>query len=185
MIANVETYRFSVQEYEKLGEAGIFHEDDRVELLEGEIIILAPIGKRHIKAVRRLNRILNRCFADVCFVDCQSPVILDRYSEPQPDILLVALSIDDGDEKPRPADVFLAVEVADSSLHYDATAKLCAYARSGILEYWIVNLTESRVEVYRQPQGETYAEHFHRSSGESLAPAAFPDRLVAVADILP
>ena len=185
MIAHIGTYRFSVEEYEKLGAAGIFHEDDRVELLEGEIIIMAPIGKHHIKAVRRLIRVLNRRYADLCFVDCQSPVVLDNFSEPQPDILLVALSIDDGLEKPTPADVFLAVEVADSSLHYDTTAKLRAYARSGIPEYWIVNLTESLVEVYRQPQGEIYAEHFRREAGETLAPAAFPDRPLNVADILP
>jgi Uma2 family endonuclease len=185
MIAAVETYRFSVEEYEKLGEAGIFHEDDRVELLEGEIIVMAPFGKHHIKSVRRLIRVLNRQYADLCFVDCQSPVILDNFSEPQPDILLVALSIDEGDEKPRPSDIFLAVEVADSSLHYDSHAKLRAYARAGIVEYWIVNLTEMRVEVHRQPDGETYAEHFHRQAGETLAPAAFPDRPLAVADILP
>lgn len=185
MIAHVETYRFSVDEYARLGEAGIIHEDDRVELLDGEIIIMAPIGRHHIKAVRRLNRVLNRQYADLCFVDCQNPVVLDNFSEPQPDILLVALSIDEGLEKPRPADIFLAVEVADSSLHYDSNAKLRAYARSGIPEYWIVNLTESRVEVHRQPQGETYAERFHRSAGDTLAPAAFADRPLAVADILP
>jgi Uma2 family endonuclease len=185
MIAHAETFRFSVEQYEALWEAGVFHDDNRVELLDGEIIRRRAGGIYHIKSVRRL---LNQCakhYADLCFVDCQNPVVFDNFSEPQPDILLLALSIDDGLEKPSPADVFLAVEVADSSLHYDSSAKLRAYARSGIPEYWIVNLTESRVEVHRQPQGESYAETFHRSSGETLAPAAFPDRPIAVADILP
>jgi Uma2 family endonuclease len=134
---------------------------------------------------RRPPRIFNQRFSDLCFIDCQGAVVLDNFSEPQPDILLVALSIDEGLEKPRPSDVFLAVEVADSSLRYDAGAKLRAYARSGIREYWIVNLTESCVDVYRQPQGETYAEHFRRQPSEVLAPLAFPDRSLTVAEILP
>lgn len=185
MIAHAETYRFSVEEYNKLGEAGIFHEDDRVELLDGEIIIMAPIGKHHAKAVRRLNRILNQRYGDLCYVDCQSPVVLDSFSEPQPDILLVALSIDETDEKPTPAETLLAIEVADTTLRYDAGPKLKAYARNGIPEYWIVNLAENAVDVYRQPAGETYAEHFRVESKGQLAPAAFADRPIAVADILP
>jgi Uma2 family endonuclease len=184
MIAHAETYRFSVEEYNKLGEAGIFHEDDRVELLNGEIILMAPIGKHHVKAVRRLNRILNRRYADLCFVDCQSPVVLDNFSEPQPDILLLALSIDETDEKPSPAETLLAIEVADSSMRYDSTTKLRAYAAAGIPEYWIVNLAEKCVEVYRQPAGETYAEHFRRERRDPIAPAAFPDRPIDLAEIL-
>lgn len=185
MIAHAETYRFSVEEYNKLGEAGIFHEDDRVELLNGEIIVMAPIGKHHIISVRRLNRILNRRYSDLCYVDCQSPVVLDNFSEPQPDILLVALSIDESDEKPQPKDIFLAIEVADSTVRYDSTTKLKAYARAGIPEYWIVNLADNTVDVYRQPAGESYAEHFRRERAEELAPAAFPDRPIAVAEFLP
>ena len=185
MIAHAETYRFSVEEYNKLGEAGIFHEDDRVELLDGEIIIMAPIGKHHIKSVRRLIRVLSRVYSDLCYVDCQSPVVLDGFSEPQPDILLVALNIDETDEKPTPAETLLAIEVADSTLRYDAGPKLRAYARAGICEYWIVNLAENAVDVYRQPAGESYAEHFRRERVDQLAPAAFPDRPIAVADILP
>lgn len=185
MIAHADTYRFSVEEYNKLGEAGIFHEDDRVELLDGEIIVMAPIGKHHIIAVRRLNRILNRRYADLCYVDCQSPVVLDNFSEPQPDILLVSLKIDETDEKPTPTETLLAIEVADSTVRYDSTTKLRAYARAGIPEYWIVNLADNAIDVYRQPSGETYAEHFRRERKDEIAPAAFPDRPIAVADILP
>jgi Uma2 family endonuclease len=185
MIAHAETYRFTVEEYNKLGEAGIFHEDDRIELLNGEIVVMGPRGKRHIKAVRRLlNRLMKR-YGDLCYVDCQSPVVLDNFSEPQPDILLVALSIDETDEKPTPAETLLAIEVADSSIRYDSTTKLKAYARAGIAEYWIVNLADNAVDVYRQPAGEGYAEHFRRERNDQLAPAAFPDRPIAVAEILP
>jgi Uma2 family endonuclease len=185
MIAHAETYRFSVEEYNKLGEAGIFHEDDRVELLNGEIVVMAPIGKHHIIAVRRLLNHFVKRYGDLCYVDCQSPVVLDNFSEPQPDILLVSLKIDESDEKPQPKDIFLAIEVADSTVRYDSTTKLRAYARAGIPEYWIVNLADNAIDVHRQPSGETYAEHFRRERPDQLAPAAFPDRSIAVADILP
>jgi Uma2 family endonuclease len=134
MNALAETYRFSVEEYNKLGEAGIFHGGDRVELLNGEIIVMAPIGKRHITAVRRLARKFQLAFHDVCYVDCQSPFILDDFSEPQPDILLLKPEIDQTGEIPRPADLFVAIEVADSSVRYDSTLKLAAYAQARIAE---------------------------------------------------
>ena len=185
MIAHAETYRFSIEEYHKLGEVGILDEDDRIELLDGELIIMAPLGKHHAKAVRRLGRKLNAIFADVAFVDCQNAVILGNFSEPQPDFLLLRPEIDNTDELPRPADILLLVEVADSSLRFDATTKLRAYARASLPEYWIVNLAERAVDVYRQPVGDTYTEHFRRERHETLAPAAFPDRSITVAEILP
>jgi Uma2 family endonuclease len=182
MNAYAETYRFTVEEYNKLGEVGFFHEDDRVELLNGEIIIMAPIGKRHVLSVRNLNNRLMKLLGDVCLVDCQNPFILDGFSEPQPDILLLHLDLAD---VARPADIFVAVEVADSSVRYDSTTKLSAYARAGIPENWIVNLEADAVDVYRRPSGEKYAEHFRCERDGKLAPAAFPDRLIAVAEILP
>ena len=185
MIAHADTYRFSVEEYHKLGEAGILDENDRVELLDGEIILMAPIGKHHAKAVRRLARKLNAVFADVSIVDSQNAIVLDDFSEPQPDILLLRLEIDDTDELPRPEDILLVIEVADSTLRFDSTTKLRAYARAGLAEYWIVNLAERAVDIYRNPTGAGYAEHFRRERADTLAPAAFPDRTIAVADILP
>jgi Uma2 family endonuclease len=185
MIAHAEIYRFSVEEYEKLGDAGIFQVEERVELLDGEIIAMAPIGKLHAKVVRQLIREMSRQFGDVCLVDSQNPFVLDDFSEPQPDILLLRPELHKSSELPRPADIWLVVEVADSTYLYDSGDKLRAYARSGISEYWIVNLAESCVEVYRRPQGDTYGEHFRRTAGETLAPLAFPDRIVAVAGVLP
>ena len=117
------TYQFSVEEYHKLGEAGIFHEDDRVELLNGDIVIMAPIGIRHIKSVRRLIRVLSQHFADRCILDVQNPVMIDGRSEPQPDILLLRPEADTRDTSPLPEDVLLLVEVADSSLMYDKSDK--------------------------------------------------------------
>lgn len=185
MIAHADTYRFSVEEYHKLNEAGILEEDDRVELLDGEIILMAPLGKHHAKAVRRLGRKLNAAFADVSIVDYQNAIVLDDFSEPQPDILLLRLEIDDTDELPRPADILLVVEVADTTLRFDSTTKLRAYARARLPEYWIVNLAEGAVDVYLKPTGDGYGEHFRRKRDELLAPTAFPDRTIAVAEILP
>jgi Uma2 family endonuclease len=185
MIAHAETYRFSVEEYNRLGKVGFFDEDDRVELLNGEIIIMAPLGKRHAQAVRRLGRRFNRLFGDVALVDYQNPLILDDFSEPQPDILLLDPAIDEGGELPRPHDVYLVVEVADSTFRYDSRTKLSAYARAGIREYWIVNLADNTLEVFRQPQGETYAGTLRFSRGEKVAPAAFPECLVEVGEIIP
>lgn len=146
---------------------------------------MPPIGKRHVAAVRRLAKRINKLFGDVCAVDCQSPFILDNFSEPQPDILLLRPELDVTGELAHPEDIFVAIEVADSTVRYDSTTKLRAYARAGIPEYWIVNLADNAVDVYRQPAGESYAEHFRREAKDQLAPAAFPDRPIAVADILP
>ncbi len=185
MIAHADTYRFSVEEYHKLGETGILDENDRVELLDGEIILMAPIGKHHANSVRRLNNRLSKLFGDLCLVDCQNAMILDDFSEPQPDIMLLRPEVEQTGELPRPEDILLLVEVADSTLRFDATTKLRAFARAGLAEYWIVNLAERAVDVYRQPVGESYAEHFRRERTETLAPAAFPERAIAVAEILP
>ena len=185
MIAHADTYRFSVEEYHKLNEAGIFDETDRVELLDGEIIVMAAIGKHHANSVRRLNNRLAKLLGDVCLVDCQNAFILDDFSEPQPDILLVRPEVEKTGELPRPEDIFLVIEVADSTLRFDSSTKLRAYARAGLPEYWIVNLAEGAVDIYLKPTGDGYAEHLRRERNESLTPTAFPDRTIAVAEILP
>lgn len=185
MIAHAETYRFSVEEYHKLGEVGILGENDRIELLNGELVLMAPIGKRHAQSVRRMINRLTKLFGDLCFIDAGNPVVLDGFSEPQPDVLFVRFEIDETGELPGPEDVYAVVEVADSSLRYDTTAKLAAYARAGIREYWIVNLADNVVEVHRDPVGDRYTVSFHAKPGEKLAPLAFPDREIDVEDILP
>lgn len=179
------TYQFSVEEYHKLGEAGIFHEDDRVELLNGDIVIMAPIGIRHIKSVRRLIRVLSQHFADRCILDVQNPVMIDGRSEPQPDILLLRPEADTRDTSPLPEDVLLLVEVADSSLMYDKSDKRDAYARSGIAEYWLLNLTRNELHVFRDPDGRAYRTELLVRAGESIAPLAFADTPVALSDLLP
>lgn len=185
MIAHADTYKFSVDEYHRLGEAGIFDEDDRVELLNGEIILMAPLGKRHAQTVRRLTNLLAHLFRGVALVDAQNALVLDNFSEPQPDILLLDPRIDQTGELPRPEDAFLVLEVADSTVRYDSQTKLAAYARAGIGEYWLVNLADNVIEVFRQPAGDRYAAHQRFQRGEKVAPARFPEHFVAVDDVIP
>jgi len=185
LLASETPYRFTVEDYEKLGAAGIFDEDDRVELLDGEIIIMAPIGIRHVQAVRRLNKQMNRAFGAHCLVDCQNPFILDGLSEPQPDILLLHPRTEESDVLPGPADIFLVVEVAESSLGYDRGRKLQRYATAGIREVWVVDLVHRLIEIFREPSAEGYRVRLEARPGETLAPAAFAERTIAVNDILP
>ncbi len=184
-VTAMPTYRWSVEEFQKLGEVGIFHEDDRVELLNGEIVIMAPIGIRHIKAVRRLSKIFHRKFGDLCVVDAQNPLLVDGRSEPQPDLLLLRHEADLRDTLPLPEDVLLLVEVADTSLFYDACDKRDAYARSGIVEYWLLDLTQNQLHIFRGPEPSGYQSEQIIRAGESIAPLAFPDEAVALAEILP
>lgn len=184
-VLSVPTYEFSVAEYRKLGEVGIFHEDDRVELLNGNIVIMSPIGYRHANAVRRMIKLFVRRFGDHCEVDVQNPVIIDGKSEPQPDILLLRDTVYQRESPPLAEDVLLLVEVADSSLTYDRSDKRDAYARSGIIEYWLLDLTRSELLVFRDSDGHRYRSEQRLGVDESIAPLAFPDITVTVKQMLP
>lgn len=184
-MSHAPNYRFSVEEYHKLGEAGIFTEDDRVELLNGDIILMAPFGIRHIKAVRRLNNRLMELYGRRCLVDAQNPVTIDGHSQPLPDILLLRESADERDSAPIPEDVLLLVEVADTSLVYDQTDKRAAYARNGIAEYWILDLTRDVLHVFRDATAGVYRTELTIRPGESIAPLAFADTPVALSELLP
>ena len=184
MPAVAQTYRFTVEEYHKLGEAGIFDEDDRVELLDGEIILMSPVGYRHAKAVRRLLKLFIRQSRDRFEVDAQDPVVISDYSEPQPDVLLLDPEVDAYEGLPEARHTHLVVEVADSTLRYDRGRKLKAYARAGIAELWIVNLKDDVIEVYRDPSGEEYLTERVARGQERVAPLAFPDVKVTVSKIV-
>src|SRR5207247_3212709 len=141
--------RFTVDEYYRMAETGILAEDDRVELLDGEIVEMSPIGPRHAATVTRLDHLFNRLVGDRAIVRAQNPVRLDGYSEPEPDIALVTPRADFyRAEHPTPRDILLIVEVADTSLRYDRHTKLPGYARAGVPEAWLVDLTADRVERY-------------------------------------
>lgn len=147
----------SVDEYERMGEAGIFRADARLELLEGGIYEMSPIGSHHAACVKFLGNLLNRQLGDKLIVSTQDPIRLDDYSEPQPDLALLRWRDDFyRHAHPTPADVLLVIEVADSTLSSDRSYKLPLYAKAGIAEAWLVNLSEQTIELYAAPADGSY-----------------------------
>src|ERR1700728_2233875 len=142
-VLHAPTYRWTVEEYEELGRTGILDENDRVELLNGEIIVMSPIGYRHATAVNRLTRFFVLHGRDRFVVTPSNPFILDEHSEPQPDLCLADLAIDTQGHHAGPEQIFLVIEVSDSTLAYDRRDKGPIYARSGVREYWVLNLAEN------------------------------------------
>jgi Uma2 family endonuclease len=178
-------YRVSVKAFHDLHEAGDLTEDDRVELLDGEMIMMSPIGTKHFACVNRITRFFFEKIGQRAIVSVQGPVRLDDYNEPQPDIALLYPRQDDyAGGLPQASDTFLVVEVSDSTLEYDREIKLKAYARAGIPEAWIVNLVESWVEVYREPDANGYRLMRRHAAGESFGPAAFVDVAINPTDVL-
>jgi Uma2 family endonuclease len=173
----------TVDEYHRMGDAGILTEDDRVELIEGELVAMAPIGSEHVAATNALNHLLVLAVGDRGIVSVQNPVRLTRRSEPQPDFAVLRPRDDYRTTLPRPEDIMLAVEVANTSLDYDRTVKLALYARSGIPEVWIVNLTAEEVEVYQSPVADGYASVARAGCSDVLTINAIPDVRIPVAKI--
>src|SRR5437773_690222 len=177
--------RFTVDEYHRMAETGILAENDRVELLDGEIVEMSPIGPRHAATVMRLDHLFNRLVADRAFVSPQNHVRLDRYSEPEPDIALVRPRADFyAMEHPTPRDILLIVEVADTSIKYDRQSKLPGYARAGVPEVWLVDLTSDLVERYREPRGDAYADRRILDRDATLTPLLLPDIGIRIGELL-
>jgi Uma2 family endonuclease len=175
---------FTVEDYHRMARAGILREDDRVELLEGEILQMAPIGSKHAACVARLTTLFARVQARG-IVWVQNPILLSERSEPQPDLTLARPRPDFyAQTHPRPGDIFLVVEVAETSVEVDRGVKVPLYAQAGISEVWLVDLAEERIEVYRQPSPQGYQQVQHLRRGERLAPLSLPDLVLAVESIL-
>jgi Uma2 family endonuclease len=178
-------HRFKVQEYYRMAETGILRPDARVELFNGRIIDMSPIGPFHGGLVKCLIRIYTRLAQGRWQVAAQDPLRLDDHSEPEPDFMLLRPSPDDYKGRhPRPDDVFLLIEVSDTTLDYDREEKIPAYGRAGIVEVWIVNLNNASVEVYRDPHFTGYGSKAVLAAGDQVAPQAFPDAVVNVAELL-
>ena len=173
----------TVDEYHRMGEAGILTGDDRVELIEGELVAMAPIGSEHIAATNALNRLLVLAIGDRGIVSVGNPVRLTRHSEPQPDFAVLKHRGNYRKILPRPEDTMLAVEAANTSLDYDRKVKLALYARSLIPEVWIVNLAAEEVEVHRSPAADLYSSVTRAGRSDILTIEAIPDVLIPVARI--
>ena len=185
MATKVLRRRFTLEEYHRMGEAGILGEDDRVELIEGEILEMSAIGPRHAACVDRLTRLFFRGLGDEVIVRVQNPVNPRPDSEPQPDITLLRSRADFYSQRhPGPDAILLIVEVAEASLDYDRGIKHRLYARSGIQELWIVDLEAETVEVCREPVTDRYRDIRIGQRGETVSPGSFPDLTLRVDDIL-
>lgn len=181
----LQRHQLSVTDYYRMAEAGILGESDRCELIEGEIIDMAPIGSEHASKVKRLFRQFEHAIGNSAIVSIQDPVRLDAHNEPQPDVALLRYRDDFYRQAhPAPEDVLLIVEVADASLRYDREVKLPLYARHGIPEVWIVDLQNRRVEIFRGPEGDRYREMVQPTRNETVAPMSLPHCSVDLGSLL-
>jgi Uma2 family endonuclease len=175
----------SVVEYHRMGEANILGPDERVELLNGRIIEMPPIGPDHAYTVTELDELLRARFHGRAVVRDQQPLTLDSFSEPEPDLVLArGPSVRYKSAHPSPVDTLLVIEVSHSSLPTDRGEKLAAYARSGVPEYWIVNIVDEVVEQHADPAGSLFRSHRIFRRGERIAPNAFPADAIAIEEIL-
>lgn len=185
----VQTKRWTRREYDRMAEAGILGPDDRVQLIEGDIVTMTPQNSPHAAAIGKTQRVLERLFGTTVWVRVQMPLVVDPDSEPEPDLVVVPGTPDDYRDA-HPSSALLVVEVSDTTLALDRHRKRAVYARAGIQEYWIVNLADRCLEVYREPVASTDQPTSYRSTqklnpSDSLTPLATPGTTVLVADLLP
>jgi Uma2 family endonuclease len=185
MSVQIQRRWFNVDEYYRMIDAGILSEDDRVELIEGEVIKMSPIGKFHAACVKRINALFGRIAGRSAIVSVQDPIRLDDFSEPQPDIALLKPRDDFySSGHPTPEDVLLVVEVADTSAQYDRMKKMPLYARAGIPEGWLIDVARDLIEVYSHPANGRYQSFREARRGETLTLSSLPNFVVSVDDVL-
>lgn len=185
MAVPLKHYRFTRAEYHQMVKAGILHEDSPVELIDGEILEMSPIGRMHKASVDRQTRIFTASLGDSVIVRVQSSIVLGDDGEPEPDVVLLRSRDDfyaDADE--TPGDILLIVEVADSSEAYDRQVKVPLYARYNILEVWVASLNGDQIFLYRDPTPSGYATVQVARRGDVMSPLAFPELAIPVEAIL-
>ncbi|MGI9302914.1 MAG: Uma2 family endonuclease [Gammaproteobacteria bacterium] len=172
---SLHKYRLSVDDYHRMGDAGIFADGARVELIEGELIDMSPIGSRHAGTVKRLNNLLKQAVGEQAIVSVQDPVVLGQHSEPEPDLALL-LPRDDfyTDSHPQAGDVLLIVEVAGSSLQGDLGVKVPLYARHGIPEVWVVDVESNQLSIFHTPTEHGYRHEHNTQRARPVALQQIP-----------
>jgi len=176
---------FNVDDYYRMAEVGILGPEDRVELIDGEIIQMSPIGTKHAGCVNRANRIFTLVFRDLAIVSVQNPLRLNNYTEPEPDLVLLRHRSDDyRDKRMMGDDALLVVEVADTTLRYDRDVKVPRYASAGVPEVWIEDLKGDRLLVYRDPAADGFKTRLVLKRGDSVSTMAFPDIPFTVDELL-
>jgi Uma2 family endonuclease len=185
MSVQLQKRYFSVDEYYRMAEVGLLSPDDRVELIEGEIVEMSPIGKTHGGTVKRSNNFLNRELGDTLIVSVQDPIRLNDFSEPQPDLALLKPRKDFyRNSHPTPEDVLVVIEVADTSVNYDRNVKLPLYARAGIPEAWLMVLPKDVIEVHSQPRNGKYQKIQRLKRSKTLVSPTIPTFSCKVEDLL-
>ena len=181
MEPEVRRHRFTVEEYARMGVAGIFFEDDRVELIDGDVYEMTPIGPTHAGIVDELNELLVSRLAGKAKVRIQNPIRLGRHTEPQPDLVVARpRSSHYTDRHPEGDEVLLVIEVADSSLRYDREAKLPLYAKTGIPEAWLVDVTARTITVHTKPGADGYAVEQALERGQEVVSSSVADLHLSV-----
>ena len=185
MVVAQQTYRFTAEEYHRMGEVGILPPDVRVELVDGEIKRMPPIHPPHASIVDRLNSALSRLPAGLAIVRVQNPIRLDDYNEPQPDVTVLRFRDDFyGSQHPTPTDVLLAIEVADTSLSYDRDEKMPLYGRAGIREAWLVDVQSGTITVLTKPHAGGYGEQRMLSRGQEIVSESVENLRLQVDEVL-
>ena len=177
--------RFTVDEYFALAEAGILRKEERVELIDGEIIIMSPINDPHRQSVNWLDHLLGAALGERAMVQAQATIVLNDGTAPEPDIAIIRFRSINDLVTVTPEEIYLLVEVADSSLEFDRDTKLPRYAAAGIPEVWIANLVNRRVEAHSNPADGVYRNVLIVHAGATISPQAFPDVTLTVNDFLP
>lgn len=184
MVVQVLRKRFTVEQYHQMIESRILTENDRVELIQGEILQMSPVGRRHAACVDRLVELLVLQLASRAIVRVQNPIQLNNNSEPQPDLALLRRRPDFYSQgHPSPVDILLIIEVSDSSADYDRQVKVPVYAQDGIREVWLVDLNAQIIEVYRESSGNEYQVKQKFSCGQTVSPLSFPEFSLSVEQI--
>jgi Uma2 family endonuclease len=184
MSRELAKYWINAEEYERMGAAGIFQPDARLELIEGEIFEMSPIGSPHAACVKYLNRLLNELYGRDLIVGTQDPIRLNDFSEPQPDLTLLRWRADFyRGAHPTPTDVLLVVEVADTTAITDRSVKVPLYARAGVAEVWLVNVPEERVEIYSDPADGAYRVTTQHARGETAQSPTLARLVVSVDEL--
>jgi Uma2 family endonuclease len=183
--SQIRRHRFSVEDYHSMVAIGVLKEDERMELIEGEVVEMSPIGKLHASCVKRLNALFASRLNQQAIISIQDPVQANSFSEPQPDVALLKYREDFyAARHPRPKDILLVIEVADSTIDYDREVKIPLYARAKIPQAVIVNLSSGTVEVYTKPFREKYTESRELQRGQELTIQKLPTLRLTVDEIL-
>jgi len=178
-------YRLRVEDYEKMVEYGIFDEDEKIELWDGILVEMSPKGTKHANAIRRISREIEKKLGERIIFSAQDPIRLDDFSEPEPDVVLLVPPVEKYDfSHPTPKDIYLVMEIADSSIEKDRR-KAASYAQNGILQYLLLNLNTNEIEDYREPSADGYRFKKTYTENESFNLVAFPDVEIKVGDLLP